>query len=86
MTKEEAATAAALLISNLRQQISGAMARRLVCWLKPGDSVVAGERYGMIKYGSRADVLIPAGDDFKVTTKVGDRVYAGESVLIEFRD
>jgi phosphatidylserine decarboxylase len=67
------------------KQISGAMARRLVCWLKPGDSVVAGERYGMIKYGSRADVLIPVGDDYSLSVGVGDRVYAGETVLVEFK-
>jgi phosphatidylserine decarboxylase len=67
------------------KQISGAMARRLVCWIKPGDMVVAGERYGMIKYGSRADVLIPIADDYSVIAKVGDRVYAGETVLVEFK-
>jgi phosphatidylserine decarboxylase len=67
------------------KQISGAMARRLVCWLKPGDKVVGGERYGMIKYGSRSDILIPIADDFSVNTKVGDRVYAGTTVLVEFK-
>jgi phosphatidylserine decarboxylase len=67
------------------KQISGAMARRLVCWLKAGDKVVAGERYGMIKYGSRADILIPIAEDYSVTAKVGDRVYAGESALVEFK-
>ncbi len=66
------------------KQISGAMARRLVCWLRPGEKIIAGERYGMIKYGSRADVLIPADDEFKICVDVGDRVYAGESVIIEF--
>jgi phosphatidylserine decarboxylase len=68
------------------KQISGAMARRLVCWLRPGDKIVAGERYGMIKYGSRSDILIPIADDFTVNTKVGDRVYAGTTVLVEFKE
>ncbi len=67
------------------KQISGAMARRLVCWLKPGESVIAGERYGMIKYGSRADILIAAAQNYAVSVQVGDRVYAGETVLLEFQ-
>lgn len=66
------------------KQISGAMARRLVCWLKPGDQVRVGERYGMIKFGSRSDILVSADDEFVVALKVGDRVYAGESVILEF--
>jgi len=68
------------------KQISGAMARRLVCWLKVGEDVRAGERYGMIKYGSRADVLIPVSDAVEVLVRVGDKVQAGSSVLLRFKE
>lgn len=66
------------------KQISGSMARRLVCWLKEGEAVKAGERYGMIKYGSRADVILAADDPIDLAVKVGDRVYAGTTVLLRF--
>src|SRR5262245_6382819 len=47
------------------KQISGAVARRIVCWLKPDEAVQAGDRYGMIKFGSRTEVLVPTGDAFE---------------------
>ncbi|HTK74389.1 MAG TPA: phosphatidylserine decarboxylase, partial [Gemmataceae bacterium] len=55
------------------KQIAGAIARRIVCVLKPGDEVKAGERFGMIKFGSRTDVLVPATADVDVLVKVGDK-------------
>jgi phosphatidylserine decarboxylase len=64
------------------KQISGAIARRIVCWLKPGDEVRAGDRFGMIKFGSRTDVLVPAGDARSVLVKVGDKVKGGRTVLM----
>jgi phosphatidylserine decarboxylase len=67
------------------KQISGAIARRIVCWLKLGEEVRAGERFGMIKFGSRTDVLIPAGENREVLTKVGDKVRGGTTVLLCFR-
>jgi phosphatidylserine decarboxylase len=66
------------------KQISGAVARRIVCWLKPGDAVRRGERLGMIKLGSRTDVLVPAGEPMEVKVKVGDKVKGGETVLLRF--
>lgn len=66
------------------KQISGAMARRIVCWLKPTDAVTAGERYGMIKYGSRGDVLISAAEAVEVAVAVGDVVRAGETIMLRF--
>jgi phosphatidylserine decarboxylase len=66
------------------KQISGAIARRIVCWLKVGESVRAGERLGMIKFGSRTDVLVPAGNSVKVIAKVGDAVHGGSSPLLQF--
>lgn len=64
------------------KQIAGAIARRIVCWLKPGEAVQAGERYGMIKFGSRTDVLVPAEAVKEVLIRVGDSVRGGSSVLL----
>jgi phosphatidylserine decarboxylase len=64
------------------KQVSGALARRLVCWLAVGEQVRPGVRYGMIKYGSRADVLVTPGPDVAVTVAVGERVWAGETVMM----
>jgi phosphatidylserine decarboxylase len=66
----------------LLKQIAGFVARRIVCTLKPGDSVKAGERFGMIKFGSRVDVYVPSSA--VVRARVGDRSVAGETVLAEF--
>jgi phosphatidylserine decarboxylase len=67
------------------KQISGAIARRIVCWLKPGDQLLRGERIGMIKLGSRTDLLLPAGSVAAVAVKVGDQVCGGASVLARVR-
>jgi phosphatidylserine decarboxylase len=61
------------------KQIAGLLARRIVCNLKTGDKVERGQRMGMIKFGSRCDVLMPAEADLRV--KVGSRVKGGTSVL-----
>lgn len=61
------------------KQIAGLLARRIVCNLKPGERVERGQRVGMIKFGSRVDVLMPAEVDLKV--KVGTRVRGGASIL-----
>ena len=66
----------------LVKQIAGFVARRIVCPLKPGDTVHGGERFGMIKFGSRVDVFLPLSVD--VRTKIGDRTVAGETILGEF--
>lgn len=60
-------------------QIAGIMARRIVCRRKVGDTLARGERYGMIKLGSKVDVYLPDGVASAVA--VGDRVKAGESVI-----
>jgi phosphatidylserine decarboxylase len=67
------------------KQISGAIARRIVCWLKAGDTLKKGERIGMIKLGSRTDVLIPAGSASEVCVKVGDKVAGGATVLLKMK-
>ena len=61
------------------KQIAGLLARRIVCNLKPGDTVERGQRMGLIKFGSRCDVLMPAEAALKV--KVGTRVSGGSTVL-----
>jgi phosphatidylserine decarboxylase len=61
------------------KQIAGLLARRIVCDLKTGDIVQRGQRMGMIKFGSRVDVLMPA--DVELRVKPGDRVQGGRSVL-----
>jgi len=66
----------------LFKQIAGFVARRIVCPLTVGDSVVAGERFGMIKFGSRVDVFVPVSAI--VTVRVGDRPVAGETILAQF--
>jgi phosphatidylserine decarboxylase len=64
------------------KQISGAIARRIVCWLKLGEEIQKGQRLGMIKFGSRTDVLVPGGDRVEVLVKVGDMVQGGATVLL----
>jgi phosphatidylserine decarboxylase len=61
------------------KQIAGLLARRIVCHLKEGEKVLRGDRMGMIKFGSRCDVLMPAEASLRV--KVGSRVKGGASVL-----
>jgi phosphatidylserine decarboxylase len=61
-------------------QITGIVARRLVSYVRPGDSGRKGDRFGMIVLGSRTDVLLPA-DRAEPTVRVGDRVHAGSSTI-----
>lgn len=60
-------------------QIAGLIARRIACWIKEGDHVNAGQRFGLIRFGSRVDIYMPAGSRIKIRLK--DRVKAGESIL-----
>ncbi len=61
------------------RQVAGLVARRIVCKVKKGNALRRGERYGMIKFGSRLDVYLPKDTEIKV--KLGDRVKAGETVI-----
>lgn len=64
------------------RQIAGTVARRIVCNLNPGDTVIAGNRFGLIKFGSRMDIIIPSSAALSV--KMGDRVKAGLTVIGSF--
>lgn len=61
------------------KQITGFLARRIVYHIKEGDELTAGERFGMMKFGSRMDVIVPTNVDIHV--KEGDRTWAGQSIL-----
>jgi phosphatidylserine decarboxylase len=61
------------------KQIAGLIARRVVCWKKPGDPVARGERIGLVRFGSRADLWLPR--DSGLLVKVGDHVKGGSSVV-----
>ena len=60
-------------------QIVGILARRIVCWTKPGDNLKLGDKFGLIKFGSRTDLLMPK--TVEVLVKIGDRVVGGETVI-----
>jgi phosphatidylserine decarboxylase len=60
-------------------QIAGLIARRIVCWVRPGDIVRKGERFGLIRFGSRVDVYLP--EDSKISVNLKDKVKAGQTVL-----
>ena len=68
----------------LVRQISGAIARRIVCAITEGQHVSAGQKFGMIKFGSRTELYVPAGENVKCLVKVGDKVKAGLSPLIRY--
>jgi phosphatidylserine decarboxylase len=67
------------------KQIAGAIARRIVCWLKPDELVRAGERYGMIKFGSRTEVFVPVEAVAETLVKVGDTVKGGSTILLRLK-
>lgn len=66
------------------RQITGAIARRIVCWLKPGDTLQRGEQFGMIKLGSRTELVLPAESGLEIRVRLGDKVKAGSTVLASY--
>lgn len=64
-------------------QVAGLVARRIVCWPKPGARLQQGERFGIIRFGSRSDVYV--SEDCEVAVRLGEHVSAGESVLCRFK-
>ena len=69
----------------LVRQIAGVLARRIVCDAAVGDRLERGQRFGMVKFGSRAEVYVPAGSGLEWSVRVGQRVRGGETVLGVFR-
>lgn len=66
------------------RQIAGAIARRIVCWVAPGEDLDRGEQFGMIKLGSRTELVLPWEPGLRVRVGVGDQVRAGSSVMAEY--
>jgi phosphatidylserine decarboxylase len=60
-------------------QVAGLVARRIICWAEKGDSLQTGQRYGLIRFGSRVDLYLPAS--FELSVQKGDKVRAGETIL-----
>jgi len=63
-------------------QIAGLVARRIVCWSKQGEELSSGERFGLIRFGSRLDVYLPKSA--QATVAVGQTAIAGETILARF--
>ncbi len=68
------------------RQISGAIARRIVCNLRPGEVVARGHKFGMIKLGSRTELILPDGEGLSIRVEVGHRVKAGSSVVAAYAE
>ncbi len=68
------------------KQISGAIARRIVCQAEPGLVLNKGDRYGMIKFGSRTELYLPVKSNFEPAVNVGDRVFGGETVIARYHE
>ncbi|MDR1727742.1 MAG: phosphatidylserine decarboxylase [Acidobacteriota bacterium] len=69
-------------VSLVVKQVAGLIARRVVCWKKPGDAVERGQLFGLIRFGSRVDVVMPAQVGIRV--KVGDKVRGGSSIIGDY--
>jgi len=67
------------------RQISGAIARRIVCEKTEGQKLTGGDRFGMIKFGSRAELYIPTSQNVKLLVKIGDKVKAGLTPLAKYK-
>lgn len=63
----------------IMKQIAGVLARRIICRLKLGDKILAGERFGMIKFGSRVDLFLP--DNVRIEVNLNQKVKAGETII-----
>jgi phosphatidylserine decarboxylase len=64
-------------------QVAGLIARRILCYVKPGERLARGQRYGFIRFGSRVDLYLPL--DAIPRASVGDKVYATETIVAELR-
>jgi phosphatidylserine decarboxylase len=69
----------------LVRQVAGKIAQRIICHVKPGDRMTAGQRFGLIKFGSRTELIVRDGAQISVTAFVGQKVFAGRTVLVSVR-
>jgi len=67
------------------RQISGAIARRIVCKAEVGAELAGGQKFGMIKFGSRTELYVPANEAVKCSVKIGDKVKAGLTTLVKYK-
>ena len=67
------------------KQITGLIARRIVCAAQPGNRLEAGQKFGMIKFGSRTELFMPVDEKARIVVKKGDKVRAGSSILVNFQ-
>lgn len=65
-------------------QVAGLIAKRIICHVTPGTHLQRGQRFGFIRFGSRVDVYLPL--DTKIIVNIGDKVFATETILAEFRE
>ena len=66
------------------RQITGQFARRIVSWMRPGVELTRGEMYGMIKLGSRTELVIPDDPTLEIVAEIGDKVAAGSTVFARY--
>jgi phosphatidylserine decarboxylase len=66
------------------RQIAGAIARRIVCWIAPGETLDRGAKLGMIKFGSRTELVLPDEPGLVIETRLGEKVRAGASILARY--
>ncbi|MFG0266967.1 MAG: phosphatidylserine decarboxylase family protein [Rhodopirellula sp. JB055] len=67
------------------RQITGQFARRIVCWARVGDVLQRGEMFGMIKLGSRTELVIPRDESLEIVAEVGEKVHAGSTVFARYQ-
>lgn len=65
-------------------QVAGLLARRIICWAEEGEELPVGERFGMIRFGSRVDLYLP--DDLTPQVALGQRMIAGETILVDLEN
>jgi len=66
------------------RQISGSIARRIVCEARKGQTLAGGEKFGMIKFGSRTELYVPVRDNMNCLVQMGDKVKAGLTALVRY--
>lgn len=64
------------------RQVAGFLARRIVCHARPGSKLTLGERFGLIKFGSRTELIVPRLEETEILVGVGDKVRAGKDILV----